>query len=556
MRHLRRAAIALASFTLVACTGTDGGQTGGAGGTVIANVLGDAQTLFPLTVFDETGRVATDLIFDRLAEIGDDLATFGDKGFAPRLAKRWEWSGDSLSIAFHIDPNARWHDGRSVRAEDVVVTHRLAADSALASPLRTLIGNIDSVSVRDSLTAVVWYRKRAPEQFYDFVYQLPIVPAHVYGGVPAGSLATSEILRKPVGSGRFRLATWEPDVRIELLADTANYRGRPKLDRVVLSIGRDPGAAATQLATSQTDFFQAYPFDRAAELDSSTVARPQLYRTLGYVFMAFNLHPRKSTTGSHPILGDIAVRRALSMAVDRQGLLTNVFGNQGVIGHGPFPSTLAAADTTLSIPPYNIEGAKALLDSAGWKEPSPGAVRQKNGRPLKFELTVLGPSATRSKYAVLIQEQLRRVGAQVDLSPHPFQPFIARQDTHDFDAITAAFNTDPGISGTKQAWQTDPAGTHGNVAGYANPKVDALLDSALSTFDLTTAKQFARRAFQQIVDDVPAIWLYDVVYLSATNRRIDTKPFRADGWWNHLDEWEIPPAKRIDRDRIGLGPAR
>ena len=69
-----------------------------------------------------------------------------------------------------------------------------------------------------------------------------------------------------------------------------------------------------------------------------------------------------------------------------------------------------------------------------------------------------------------------------------------------------------------------------------------------------TAKAYARRAYQLIADDVPAVWLYGASTLAAVNRRIDTKPFRADGWWEHLADWSIPADKRIDRDRIGLPP--
>jgi hypothetical protein len=70
-------------------------------------------------------------------------------------------------------------------------------------------------------------------------------------------------------------------------------------------------------------------------------------------------------------------------------------------------------------------------------------------------------------------------------------------------------------------------------------------------------KAYASRAYQQIIDDVPGIWLYDVAAVHAVNRRIDVGPLRADGWWRTLADWSIPPDKRIDRDRIGLAqPAR
>ena len=67
-------------------------------------------------------------------------------------------------------------------------------------------------------------------------------------------------------------------------------------------------------------------------------------------------------------------------------------------------------------------------------------------------------------------------------------------------------------------------------------------------------KRYASKAYQTIVDDVPAVWLYTYSTMAGVNRRIDTKPFRVDGWWEHLADWSVPAAKRIARDRIGLTP--
>ena len=155
------------------------------------SVPADAATIFPPHVFDQVGRAVQDQLFDRLADISDDLNTIGDKGFKPRLADRWEWSRDSLSVAFHINPRARWHDGQPVRASDVRYSYRIFTDPKVGSNVTSEISTIDSVSVRDSLTAVVWYKQKRPEAFYDFVYQIYIVPEHVYKDIPPEQLRTS-----------------------------------------------------------------------------------------------------------------------------------------------------------------------------------------------------------------------------------------------------------------------------------------------------------------------------------------------------------------------------
>ncbi len=124
----------------------------------------------------------------------------------------------------------------------------------------------------------------------------------------------------------------------------------------------------------------------------------------------------------------------------------------------------------------------------------------------------------------------------------------------DFDMAIQTFSTDPSPSGMRQNWGTAGIGPQGqNFLRYSNPKTDALIDSVSASFDPVKVKQYAKRAFQQIADDAPGIWLYDLTEVDAVNRRINVTKTRADGWWHSLAEWSIAPDKRIDRDRIPLG---
>jgi peptide/nickel transport system substrate-binding protein len=526
---------------------------GETGGTVVVAASSDASSIFPPHIGDETGVMVRDLVYDRLAEIGEGLNTIGDGGFTPRLARRWTWAPDSLSIAFELDPGARWHDGQPVRANDVRFSFQTNRDPKVAASAAALITTIDSVSVRDSLTAVVWYKKRTPEQFYDFVYQIFIIPEHVFKSVAPEALHTAEETRKAVGTGRFRMARWDAGQRLELVADTANYRGRPKLDRVIIVPTPDFSTALAQLMAGQADVYGTIPADQVAKVDSSPTVRAIPYSVLQYGFMGMNNNDPKRPGQPNAIFGDRRVRRALSMAVDRKAMLQNVFGAIGKPSYGPFPRSLGTADTTLKLLPYDVSAAKVLLDSAGWKEATPGGIRQKNGRPLQFTLMVPVSSKPRMGYAVLLQDQLRKVGAQVDLEQLQGAAFFQRQMSRDFDAALLALSTDPSPGGYRQMWGRDGlAKNGGNYVSYRNPMFDALLDSALTAFDPNLVKSYASRAYQTAVDDAPAIWLYDVVTVAGVHRRLEVVDLRADGWWAGLSDWRIPPSKRIDRDRIGL----
>jgi peptide/nickel transport system substrate-binding protein len=550
--YLRRASLGAATLLLLAATGcgTDSGR-GTGGGTLIVSYYGDAATLFPYMVQDEIGKMVTDLLFDHLAEIGDDMNTLGDGGFQPRLAKGWDWAKDSMSITYHIDPAARFHDGVRVTAKDVKFSLKILNDPTLATGAAPLVTNIDSVHVADSLTAVFYFKRHTPEEFYDVAYQIPIIPEHVYGKVTPAALKTSDLLRNPVGTGRFRFVRWEASNRIELIADTANYRGRAKLDRVVILLGQAPDAAASAVLAGESDFFIAFPLDQAARLDSSKVVRGIPNIQLAYGFLGFRVHDRKSATKPHPIFSDPVVRRAISMSLDRSAMLSNLFNGKGIPSHGPFPAQTATADTTIRLPAFDTAAARSLLESDGWK-PGPNGIRVKNGRLLKFEVMAPASSSIRLRYADLIQEQLRRVGIQMDVSKVEPANFTPRQDAGDFDAVLAVINTDPSVGGTKEYWASEGVKTGTNFLGYSNPKVDALLDSAGRIPALAALKPVASRAYQAIADDAPAVWLYNLITDAAVNRRFETAPFRADGWWAHLADWSVPPDKRIDRDRLGL----
>ena len=466
VRFPRRSLFLLAPLALLlGCGGADrgGAAAGETGGTLIIAMPAEPTTLPPVSDASQDAAVI-DALFDRLAEIGPTLETFGDRGFRPRLASSWTWAHDSLSIAFTIDSLARWHDGRPVEAADVRYTFRVYTSDSLAVNNRAMLGNIDSVSVRDARTAVFWFKRRTPQQFQDATYFMYILPSHLLASIPMKDLPASPFARKPVGSGRFRFANWEAGQRVEIVSDTANPRGRAMLDRVIWSIAADFGAATVKLFAGEADFFEYIRPGDLGQIARTPSLRLVDNRALQYLFLGFNLRDPRNPAQPHPLFADAAVRRALHMAVDRAGIVRNVFDSLGAVALGPAPRALIPDTTAFTQLPHDPAHARALLDSAGWRDSDGDGIREREGRRLSFEMLVPSSSAGRRSLTVLLQEQFRAVGAEAKPLVLEVNTFSTRSDDGQFDTYMGGWSVVPGLGGTRQTWTSKGSEMWGAIA--------------------------------------------------------------------------------------------
>lgn len=540
-------------LALAACGGgTDVKPTAAAdspGGTVVISTPSEPDNLLPPITAEFSGHQVEDLIFQHLAEIGAGLNTVGDVGFTPSLATRWTWSPDSLSIAFTLDSAARWHDGKPVRASDVAFSFALYTDPKTASPTAVLLSNIDSVSARDSLTAVVWFKQRNPAQFFDVAYQLYVLPQHLLASADRSKLASSPFASAPVGSGPFRFVRWVPNQSLELAADTTGGRRRAQLDRVVFTMAPDPVAAFARVATGEADLYEAVRPDKVADVAKNAQLRLMLMPSLDYNYLGFNLMAPNSNR-PHPIFGDRNVRRALTMATDRRSIVANIFDTLAIQARGPFTVALAGADTTLKPLPYAVDSANALLDAAGWLR-GPDSLRRKNGAVLAFGILVPSTSVPRMRAAVLLQEQFRRIGADVKVESSDMGGFVGRMSSRRFDTVLNQWAPDPAPGGVRDAWGTVGAEKGGNNFGaYRSAAFDAQVDSGLAVFAPEAMRTHFAAAWRIIADDAPAIWLAEPKRAMAVHSRIETSGMRPDAWWAGMAQWRIPADKRIARDVV------
>jgi peptide/nickel transport system substrate-binding protein len=559
MRTPVAASSLLPLLAVIACQHGDRARTQGGeyGGTMVIAVIGDADALLPPITVNATSFEVDGLIFENLARPGATLDPIGDQGWTGELADSWKWGRDSLTLGFHIDSIARWHDGVPVRSSDVKFTFDLYTNPKVGSFVAPMLANIDSVSTPDSSTALFWFKKRYPGQFYDAAYQMRILPRHALAGADPTQLQSSSFSRHPVGSGPYRFVSWVPRQTIELQADTSYHRGRPRLERLIWSIAPEYDASVVRVLSGDADFMEF-----VAPADIPRVAKaPNVklvsYPTMSYGYLLFNERDPSDPSRPNALFADRNMRRALTMAIDRRRVTKSVFDSLANVAYGPYTRALPYFDTTVAELPYSPDSARRLLDSLGWRVGTDG-IRTKHGMPLRFSMLVPTSSAVRMQTAVILQAMFRDVGVRADVETADMGTVRQRSQSRQFQTVIEAMQSDGNPSSILQSWGIDAARTKdgGNAGSYENPRFDALVDTAIAQFDPARAKAYYFRAHSMLNEDAPAIWLWEPSTVAAVQKRIHPVDMRADEWFANISQWYIPSAERIPRDQIRLAEAQ
>src|SRR5438093_13705731 len=312
----------VALFLVAGCERPVGGS-GEYSGTMVIAAGGERDILLPPVSEFSITRDVTDQLFLKLADLGPSGNTIGDEDFQPQLAERWEWDAPT-TLVFHLDPRARWHDGQAVTAADVAFTYDAYTDTHVNPTFRSSLPQIAAVTTRDSLTVVFRFRQRYPEMFYDAVYHLRILPAHLLRELPRTQWRSAPFGRAPVGDGPYRFVAWKAGESIEIAADSTFFRGRPHLRRVIWRFTPDQQVAVTQLIAGDADAVEVLVSpDNVQRARADTQLATYPYKGSAYGYAGFNLAAPGDTSKPHPLFGDRDLRRALVMATARERLLHN-----------------------------------------------------------------------------------------------------------------------------------------------------------------------------------------------------------------------------------------
>jgi len=495
-------------------------------GTAVIAATGEPSTLIPPLVSETVARDVSDQIYERLAYLSPGASPVDAGAYRPGLAERWE-RVDSLTWRFHLRPDARWQDGRPLRADDVVFSFEAFSDSTLASGAQSYLAGKVRAAVEDSLIVRIGFRERSPEQLYDATYHVRVLPKHVWDTIPKDRWEADTTLSHLVGSGPYRIQSWERGHFLTLAADTAWSGGdQPSIRRAVWRFAPDPDAALNLLLAHESDLMETVGSrERIQRVSRDSAFKLITYPAGVYGFLAFRLADANGRP--HPVLGDRDLRRALVQAVDRSTLAQALFGEGTKPPPGPMSQLLWIWDD--GIHQLTFDTAQAARAVAASK-----ARHQIRG----IDILVPATSATRRQLAVAIQEAWRRVGVPATVTTVEFPVFQERLAKGRFDTYIGAYLDEPSPRGLRDQWTR--AGWNAlNYGHYGSAGFDSLVQAASREDNTGKAKTLWREAMDTLNADAPAIFLYSLANVAAVSRRLDDVQIDPYSWISGLRNWKV-----------------
>lgn len=474
-------------------------------------------------------------VFQRLvneqADFNEHPATF-----APQLAESWEWSQDRKAITFRLRKNAVWSDGVPLTAEDVRWTWQMQTHPAVAWDNVNSKDFVRDVEVVDPHTVRFHFTRVYSKQMLD-ANEGVILPKHAWSKLPVEKWRESSDWFKQnlVVSGPFTIASWTPQQEL-VMARNERYweKDRPYLDRFVMRILPDAGSLVSQVIGGEIDFIP--------QVGPNDVSRVKADPDLNLISYWSNLYVVAGWNTANPLFADADVRRALTLAMDRQAIVDTLLpGGMGRVAVSPYIQSVWAHDKNLKPYPFDPAEARRILAAKGWKDSDGDGILDRYGKPFSFELTSNAGNQQRNDAAVMIQQQLKKVG--IDARPRilEFNSMIEAMNRGMFDATVIGLSMDTSLDMTAQFHSRSVPPEGANSFRYSNPEVDRLLEQVASQPTLQEAEALIHQIERLLHRDQPATFLWESQRIAAVNKRIrDAKPNQMHSLFNLKDWWLAP----------------
>jgi peptide/nickel transport system substrate-binding protein len=409
-------------------------------------------------------------------------------------------SRDGKTIVFHLRPNLRWSDGAPLTAADVVFTTRIIISKD--TPVASTAGWDDIADVSSPRAGDVQFRLKAPYApalvtFFSSYQGDSILPEHLLRSVPDLRTATA-FNGLPVGAGPFRYAAFRHGDRIVMEANPYYFRGRPKLNRIEYRFLPDENTQTTQTRTGEIDL--------ALRLQPNQLLQLKSVSGISFVKTASVNTGYIGLNNAKPPFDDRRVRLALRYAIDREGLLETVYHGNGSVWDDPVTVLDPFFGGGVPAAAYDPAKAAALLDAAGWNV-SPDGLRRREGKPLTVDFVDQTGNTIAATIVEIVRAEWQKLGVTVSsrtLSGDVLFAAGGPAARGEYGAmiygegITSA-ELDSVVACTAFA-------PHGfNYERYCNPRVDALLHRANTSYDEAVRRSAYVEARRVIAADAPVI---------------------------------------------------
>ncbi|MGH9420499.1 MAG: ABC transporter substrate-binding protein [Thermoanaerobaculia bacterium] len=468
---MRQLFVSMVVVALVACGG--GEKKGGAGDskTLVIAVMSSPTNLDSRVGADNVSSRMFDLVYSGLIKVTPNF------NYAPDLATKWE-TPDDKTIVFHLNPNAKFHNGQPVKASDVKWTYESLMNPSFVTSKRSGYTSVDHIETPDEQT-VIFKLKEANAGIFDNL---------TVGILPTGA-DTNVYKTRPIGCGPYKLIEYRPDDRLEFEAFEQWHGGAPKIKHITVRIIPDATTRILEMRRGTINFeVNQIPFENVAEFENNPDFTVVKSTGSVYQYLAFNLHD--------PALAKPLVRQAIAHAIDRERIIRDI--QRGFAQ--PTESMLAeghwARATNLQTYAYDPVKAKQLLAQAGYP----------NGLSLVFKTST---DAEANSRAQVMQDMMKKAGFNVTIQSNEMSTFFADIGKGNFQMYSLSRN---GISDPDFYYvifyskNTPPNGQ--NRGYYANARVDQLLLEGHATFDRTKRKPIYEEVQRIVATDLPYLSLY------------------------------------------------
>jgi peptide/nickel transport system substrate-binding protein len=506
IRQLVIVAVVSATAMLAACGGGEkkngGGGPAGDANRVVIGLKSSPSNLDPRVGNDNASGRIFDLCCRGLVRVTPEM------DYAPDLADRWE-TPDDRTVIFHLNPNAKFQDGRPVTAQDVKWTYDSILAPDFVSSKKSGYSAVESIEAQDAHT-VVFHLKEPNGGLFDNLN---------VGIVPQGT-DTNTAKTKPISSGPYRVVEFKTDEVVELEASEHWHQGTPKIKNLSVRIIPDMTTMVLEMRRGTIDLeINQIPFENVTEFENSP--KHQVVKKPGSVwqYLAFNL--------KDPTLSKVEVRRALAHAIDRNRIVKDLLRGHGVPSDTMFGEGHWARATNLPTYEYNPAKAKQLLDQAGFKDPDGDGPRP------RFTLSFKTSTDTEANLrAQMIQQMLQQIGVKVDLQTSEFGTFLEDVSKGNFQLYSLSRNgiQDPDFYYVIfHSKNIPPEGQ--NRGYYNNPRVDQLIAEGRATFDRTKRKQIYGEIQRIVQEDLPYISLYHQINVAVMDKDLQGYSMYPAGFW-------------------------